>query len=177
MSITAGRPATGASRTAKGQHLTLIEGDRVDIGPCPEVLGGQKPLAQTVETWERIRKAPHLAQLVQTDADLAVLHTYIALADERERAFRAYRRRRFIPGASGQEVLNPAWKVVTDCAKQMQAIEDRFGFSLLSRARLGVEVSSAAKGMASVADLFAQIAADDDFDPRVGVVDVEVVDG
>lgn len=171
-----GGAPTGASRSAKGQHLKLIEGDRVDIGPCPDRLGGQKPLKQTIETWDRIRSAPHLAQLIQTDADLAALHTYIALADEWERAFRAYRRRRFIEGAAGQEVLNPAWKVASECRKQMQALEDRFGFSLLSRARLGVEVSSAAKGMASVADLFAQIAAEDDPDPRMRAVDTEVAD-
>ncbi len=177
MSIMKGTPPTGVSRMAKHQRgpgFALIHGDQVEFGPCPDVFGEDGPLESTVATWDRVTQAPHLAAMIQTTADLDVLHEYIQIVDVAERALRVFRVAPIVDGTT-REVVNPAWRVYQDAIKQKRGIEDRFGFSLLSRARLGVEVGAAAKGMGSVMDLFKQVAAaeaDGPADPRLSVVDV-----
>lgn len=61
------------------------------------------------------------------------------LYDERERAMRAVRRMgRMIRGSQGQRVLNPLLRYITECDKEIRALEDRLGFSRRALVALGV---------------------------------------
>lgn len=124
-------------------------------------------LAITRQAWEEFWASP-LARLVSTTTDLMALRRLFMFYDEQERSMRAYRRKRMVPGSTGQPVVNPILKAIAPA--DLLALEDRFGMSPRARLTLGVILGDAAR---SLADLNAELdrgdASDDDEDedPRL----------
>jgi hypothetical protein len=73
-----------------------------------------------------------------------------ALYDERERAYRAYRRERLVTGSTGQLLLNPLRRAMSNFDSEIRQLEDRFGLNPLARARLGIQIGEAARTLADL---------------------------
>jgi hypothetical protein len=57
------------------------------------------------------------------------------LADELERCRRVFREKRVVEGSSGQPVINPVGSYMLALAKEVRALEDRFGANAMARLR------------------------------------------
>ena len=56
---------------------------------------------------------------------MAAVVRYFTLLDERERAYRAYKKQRVVQGSQGQKVLNPMGRFMHDCNSEIRNLEDR----------------------------------------------------
>jgi hypothetical protein len=106
-------------------------------------------LAATQEAWSGFWSSP-LASLV-IPADLPGLRRLFQLHDERERAWRSYRRRRLVEGSQGQPVANPLFRVALGLEAEIRALEDRYGLSPSARLRLGIRFGKAARTLEDLA--------------------------
>lgn len=149
--------------------------ERVDVGllavSAPIAAGPPAPsglLKATQAAWILFWRSP-LARIVHPDTDGHALTRLFSLYDERERAFRAVKRKRMVAGSMGQPRANPLFSVVKDLDAQIVALEDRFGFSPRARLVLGVTLGDEP----TLDDLNADFDADEDEppDPRLLLVD------
>lgn len=120
-------------------------------------------LAITRRRWVQYWASP-LARLAERATDLPAIERLFGLYDERERAYRAFRRRRLVTGSQGQPVVNPLWKQVPVMDAEIRQLEDRLGLTPRARLQLGVTFGAAAR---SLEDLNQDLAIDDDRDPRL----------
>ncbi len=94
------KPRTLRSQTTA---LTVIDGEKRPR-PAPPPPAG---MLDTYEAkWAAFWSSP-LVAVVVPELDLDTIETLFRLRDERERALRAGRRKRLVPGSQGQPVLNP----------------------------------------------------------------------
>jgi P27 family predicted phage terminase small subunit len=124
-------------------------------------------MAETQSAWEAFW-ASDVASLV-TKADVPAVTRLHDLRDERERAYRGYRKERFVTGSTGQPVLNPLAKAMATLDAEIRALEDRFGLTPQARLRLGVVFGEAHRSLDQInRELDIEIeAAEDDDDPRL----------
>lgn len=153
------------------------------VGPAleqPAVVEGGPPAAPdyllpvTVARWAAYWKAP-VAKLVDAVSDLPALERLFWLYDDLERSRQAVADTgHVIEGSKGQTVMNPLLRHMQAQAAETRQLEDRFGLSPRARLSLNLTLGQAAQ---SLADLNAPFLADggDDDDPRMDVVDAEVV--
>lgn len=136
----------------------------VEIPPAPRGL-----LRVTVERWEAYW-ASSIGQLADPETDLPAIQRLYSLYDERERAYRSYRKRRVVKGSTGQPVINPAWKQVPIMDAEIRQLEDRLGLTPQSRLKLGVTFGAAARSLEDLnRDLTTDDDARDDQDPRLSL--------
>lgn len=151
------------------------------VAPSPPVsqgVEGGRPeppsylLAVTKRRWEAYWASP-VAKLVDEVSDLPALERLFWLYDDLERSRRSVRAQgHMIEGSKGQAVMNPLLRHMQTQAAEVRQLEDRFGLSPRARLSLGVTLGQAAQ---SLADLNAPFLGGDDDDPRLDVVDAEVV--
>ncbi|CAN5324390.1 hypothetical protein BH20ACT24_BH20ACT24_16180 [soil metagenome] len=99
------------------------------------------------------------------DADLPALRRLWQLRDEWDRCFRAFRRRRFVEGSTGQPVISPAAGELHRLEGDIRALESQFGLTPASRLRLGL---SGVRMTATLEELTRQAGGEaEDTDPRV----------
>ncbi|MGW4426368.1 phage terminase small subunit [Streptosporangium sp. NPDC004631] len=129
-------------------------------------------LAVTKRRWEAYWASP-VAALADAVSDLPALERLFWLYDDLERSRRSVRAQgHMIEGSKGQAVMNPLLRHMQTQAAEVRQLEDRFGLSPRARLSLGVTLGQAAQ---SLADLNAPFLGGDDDDPRLDVVDAEVV--
>jgi hypothetical protein len=102
--------------------------------------------------------------------DLLGLRRLFDLYDEHERALRAYRRKRLVPGSQGQPVINPAGRLLRELAGEIRQLEDRYGLSPMARLKLGHQGATAALTLAELNRTLENDAHEDE-DPRLKVID------
>jgi hypothetical protein len=117
---------TGKAGTTR--DFGLVKGGKDVPPPCPTMIGGAAPLAITVRAWDRLWRSD-LSGVLDAKSDLETVERWASLVDERERAFRAYRKQRMVKGSQGQAVLSPLWAVVRACDTELRSLEDRIGLS------------------------------------------------
>lgn len=117
-------------------------------------------LATTRAEWKTFWGS-ELAQLVEQDTDLPALERLFSYYDEHRRAMKMARKERLVVGSKGQTVLNPLLKYTESLAKEIRALEDRFGLTPKARLTLGITFGEAAR---SLADLNRSLDTDDDED-------------
>ena len=137
---------------------------------CPERLGGKPPLEGTVEAWDRVWRSDVIS-VVDLQSDLETFVRWASLLDERERALRAFRRKRIVEGSQGQPTLSPLWQVVQACDKELRALEDRIGLSPKARLQLGITYGEAARSLDELNGMLDEEGDDADVDPRLQVID------
>jgi P27 family predicted phage terminase small subunit len=94
-------------------------------------------LKVTREEWTAYWTSP-VSALV-TDTDRPAIERLFRSRDDRERLRRQVRRiGTVVPGSKGQPVLNPLLRQIDTLDRTIQGLEDRFGFTLASRLRLGI---------------------------------------
>lgn len=143
-----------------------------EIPGLPEKLNGVKPLSETVEAWRRLWASP-VASVVDLASDREAIVRWASLLDERERAFRAFRRKRIVQGSNEQPVLNPLWTVVKACDTELRALEDRIGLSPKARLQLGITYAEAATSLDELNRLMDEEETPDVVDPRLGVIEAD----
>ncbi len=102
------------------------------------------------------------------DADMPAVRRLFTLYDERERSYRGFRERRFVPGSKGQPVLSPLARHLLSLDAEIRALEAVFGIGPVARLRAGIAFAEAAR---SLDDLNRSLADREDGgdDPRVGL--------
>lgn len=160
-------PKPGERRQRRNARPSIVvrRGARaVELPPAPRGL-----LRVTVERWEVYWSSP-IGQLADPQTDLPAIERLFSLLDERERAYRSYKKRRVVKGSTGQPVINPAWKHVPIMDAEIRQLEDRLGLTPQSRLKLGVTFGAAAR---SLEDLNRDLTVDDEGhdaqDPRLSI--------
>jgi phage terminase small subunit len=127
-------------------------------------------LPATRERWASYWQSD-VARLVEAETDGMAVVRLFTLYDERERAYRAYRRKRMVPGSQGQPVVNPIWKHAAVMDGEIRQLEDRFGITPQARLKLGVQLGEAVR---SLEDMNRELNDGDDGDsqkdPRLEIV-------
>lgn len=169
-------PAQRAGKAGTTRDLGIVRAGAADrpAPKCPAKVGGMAPLAATVAAWDRLWSSA-VVQVVDLASDMEAVERWAALLDERERAFRAFRRQRMVEGSQGQPTLSPLWQVVRSCDTELRALEDRIGLSPKARLQLGITFAEAGR---SLDELNRMLEADDDAedgveDPRLRAIDVD----
>jgi P27 family predicted phage terminase small subunit len=134
--------------------------------PAPDPPDGL--LQATSNRWIEFWNSP-LAGVVSSATDMPALERLFTLYDERERAYRAFRKERLIVGSQGQPVLNPMGRLLKELDGEIRQLEDRFGLSPKARLQLGVQYGEAKKTLDTLnADLALDLEPDED-DPRLEI--------
>lgn len=107
-------------------------------------------LQSSREAWERLHRSEIAAVIQPLDGEL-LLH-WLRCIDERERAYRAFRRQRFVEGSKGQPRLSPAWKLYQELSAEIRLAEQQLGIGGLNRFRLGVTLGQATAALNSGMD-------------------------
>jgi len=160
------RPKTLKAKTARSSDLTLVVSTPAGIPLPPADL-----LDTSVERWNAFWSSP-LTRVIVPELDLDTIETLFRLRDERDRALRAGRRKRLVPGSQGQPVLNPLLDYAIKVQKDVRALEDRLASSPKSRLVLGVLFGDAHR---SIDDLNTDLDEADDLGDLLD--DADVVDG
>lgn len=115
--------------------LQVVNGEGGEVPALPAVRGPGL-LKQTREWWDHVWSSPVAGSWEESDRHaverLAKLH------DDRERAFRQFRKQPLVEGSQGQPVLNPIRVVVDRCDGEIRQLEDRLGLSPMARHKLGI---------------------------------------
>ncbi|GAA3550737.1 hypothetical protein GCM10022419_033760 [Nonomuraea rosea] len=132
-------------------------------------------LPATAERWASYWTSP-VAKLVDAVSDLPALERLFWLYDDLERSRKAVAETgHVITGSKGQQVMNPLLRHMQTQAAETRQLEDRFGLSPRARLSLNLTLGQAAQSLADLNAPFLDSGGDDD-DPRLDVVDAEVVD-
>lgn len=143
-----GRPRKAvAERQGRRPPLVPLTGGhnlaRVLPVPPPRLLRSSR------EIWVQLWSSP-LADVWDPVTDRLAVEELVRLVDERERAWRAFRRERLVPGSQGQPRLNPLWRLIQETTAQITQLSDRLGLTPRARLQLGVTFSQAAMGIAEL---------------------------
>ncbi len=160
-------PARKPAERRQGRHATDL--GVVTALPLKSPVAPARLLKSTRSQWESFWVSP-MASAVNVASDRPALDRLFTLYDERERAYRGYRKQRVVVGSMGQPVLNPLGKLLQTYDAEIRQLEDRFGMSPKARLNLGATVASTAR---SLDDLNRRLEHDDEDDPRVIVVDAK----
>jgi hypothetical protein len=141
--------------------------------PAPELPGASKMLAATREAWASWWASP-VAATVVVGSDLPALARMFALIDEHERCRREFVASRLVEGSQGQPVVNPLGQFMLALAREIRALEDRFGGSVISRLRLSIDLGTATNSLDAMNARLSQDPDEvqrDDLDPRRSAID------
>ena len=152
------KPADKRQRRNKKNNIVLMPDRGVVATPDPPKGLLKNTLAQWDKYW-----GSQLAQATEIETDLPAITRLFTLYDERERAYRAFRKQRFIKGSQGQIVLNPIGRHMNTLDAEIRQMEDRLGLTPRSRLQLGITFADAAK---SLEDLNESLNIDEIEDPR-----------
>ena len=103
-------------------------------------------LRVTRELWKSYW-ASAVAEVVERATDLPAIRRLFTLHDERERAYRAYRKDRLVEGSKGQPVVNPIARQMSSMDAEIRQLEDRLGLTPKARAQLGVTFGKAQRSL------------------------------
>ena len=138
--------------------LTLISGDEPSLPELVEVWSKSvKPHPATQFAWDNVRRATHVAQLVDTRSDLAEIVRWSSLYDDRARAHDAFTAQPVIETRMGDTKVNPMFGVIKHCDAELGKLADRFGLNLTGRMRLGIELAEATKGLSQAEKIMADM--------------------
>ena len=155
------KPTERRQRRNIGPRLGLVSSAPATAPPAPSGL-----LKATREAWDALWASP-LAQFLDPVTDGPVLRRLWSLYDERERAYRGYRRARLVEGSQGQLVLNPLGRLMMQMDAEIRQLEDRIGLSPRARLQLGITLGEAARSLADLNRALEIDDDDDDADPRL----------
>jgi len=135
------RPKTLKATTARRSDLVVLPDAPAGMPAPPDDLS-----AKYVAQWTSFWSSP-LVRVIVPELDLDGIETMFRLRDERDRALRAGRRKRFVRGSHGQPVLNPLLQYAQSLQKDIRAAEDRLAGNPKARLTLGVLFGDAARSI------------------------------
>lgn len=137
------KPPERRQRRNRPTTLRVVPGGTLGR-PVPPPPAGL--LAATRREWETFWRS-ELARLIEPDTDLPALERLYRYYDEHRRVLREARKERLTIGSTGQMVLNPLLKYAESVAKEIRALEDRFGLTPRARLTLGIKFGEAARSL------------------------------
>ena len=146
------------------RDLGVIQGglEVREVPGCPRGL-----LAVSRHSWARFWQSEiGQSAAVNFDTDIQVIERLWGLYDERERAYRDYKKERLVKGSQKQEVLNPMGRVWMGLDPQILALEDRIGLSPMARLKLGITFGQALESL-EARNRRMNEDSDSDEDPRI----------
>lgn len=148
MGITSGPPRKPDSirkghRSYKSTMLAPVAALVVEVPVLPDA---RDMLQRTRDDWVQFWRSPLTATLVP-ESDMPSLVRMFHLADELERCRREFRVKRIVDGSSGQPVINPLGTYMLALAKEVRALEDRFGANIVARLRVSIELGDAHRSL------------------------------
>jgi phage terminase small subunit len=130
------------------------------VPPSPAVDVPSPPsglLKVTTGRWEAFWSSP-VASAADPVSDLPAIERLFRAYDEVERAGRAFRKQRIVPGSTGQPTLNPLGKYIAQLTTEITGLEDRLGLTPKARLALGIQLGEARR---SLNDLINEVGYDD----------------
>jgi P27 family predicted phage terminase small subunit len=126
------------------------------------------------EEWAAYFSSP-VASAVDARSDIGALTRLFELKAKVDRFEKAAKGKPLVAGSTGQPILNPLLKEAHSLLGEIRQLEDRFGMTPSSRARLGVVIGESVK---TLDDLNRRVdeSVDNDDDPRLQVIDVTASD-
>lgn len=88
-----------------------------------------------------------MIKAVEIDTDIQAVRRLFTLYDERERAYRGYRKDRLLVGSRGQTVLNPLGRAMSVFDAEIRHLEDRLGMNPRARLQLGIALGETTNSM------------------------------
>lgn len=136
----------GVKQGSRQTKLTLHQGGG-RIASIPGVPDGL--LKSTRESWKNYWHS-NLAQIVQLGTDMSAIIRLFTLYDERERAYRSYKKHPLVEGSQGQMVLNPMGRQMSVLDTEIRQLEDRLGMTPRARLQLGITYGEAKKSLKEI---------------------------
>lgn len=160
-------PDRRVDRRRSRAPLQIVDGDGHEVVEIPRAPAGL--LKSTKVAWDSYWTSA-MTVVVRIDTDLPALARLFSLYDERERAYRGYRKERLVEGSQGQRVLNPLARVMSTLDTEIRHLEDKFGLTPKARLELGIDLGNARRALKDVnADLDRDADEDEDEDPRAAL--------
>ena len=138
-------PKPNRQRRNRPSRLRLVPGGLVERG-LPRAPRGL--LQNLRDRWDRFWRSD-LAQLTEADTNLGAITRLFTLYDERERAYRGYRKERIVEGHKGQPVLNPLGRLMAAMDTEIRQLEDRFGLNPKARLLMGITLGEAVRSLST----------------------------
>lgn len=113
--------------------LTVHAGQAVERPDAPESL-----CPEARSQWDAYWDSP--AAGIQTAADRGVVLRWIDAVDRYLRTLGEADRRPMVKGSTGQQVVNPLYKIAQDALSTVERAEKQLGIGALNRAGLGIAV-------------------------------------
>lgn len=126
-----------------------LEGDVVSEAPArtvpapPLAMDGSALRADSAELWSQFWQSAS-STAVNKLSDLGRLNRWVQAVNERTIVSEVVAKARLIPGSMGQARLNPLVHYLVTLRAEIEAAEQHFGMTPLSRFRLGIEAAEAA---------------------------------
>ena len=158
------KPAEKRQRRNLRPKMGVVVATQPEAPPPPAGL-----LKSLRSAWTALWSSP-LARFWDPVTDEPVVRRLWQLYDERERAYRGFRRERLVLGSQGQMVLNPLGRLVAQLDAEIRQLEDRVGLSPRARLQLGITIGEAARSLADLNRALDVDYDDGDEDPRLEVV-------
>lgn len=141
----------------------------------PELPDADTMQPSTIEAWEAFWSSELAAAVVIDETDMPALVRLFVMRDDHARFVEEYRTQPIVEGSKGQPVATPVFAMAQSLAKEIRALEDRFGGTPLARLRISVEMGEAAKSLdqLNAIDLARWEAAPDVVDPRLAALEAD----
>lgn len=148
------------------RDIGLLHLTRHGMPAAPKV-GERVMLAPVRESWEKFWRSDIAGAVLE--ADMPALIRLWSLYDMRERMLRAYMRKPFETGSTGQLVVHPAAREMASLDKRILPLEDHFGITPHGRLTLGIALGAASKSLEEMNRAFEDDPDEsEDADPRKG---------
>ena len=125
-------PKVAGKRQRRNRRARVELVPRGDPPPVPERV---KWLAATIEAWGAYWSSP-VSQAVDRRTGYQAVYRLFTLLDLRERAYRSYRRRPFLEGAEGRDVVNPQASLMLRMDQEIRLLGQEFGLTPAAQLRL-----------------------------------------
>lgn len=131
--------------------------------PPPDLLKASK------DRWESYWRSA-VSSAVDLNADRGLLERWIRSVDEWYRAYRDFRKARTTEGSTGQLVLSPLAKLISQLESEIGRCERELGLTPMSRIKLGL---TAVQARLTAEQLNRSLSEDDASDPDRDAIDAE----
>lgn len=121
-------------RAPKRPELGVVEAKAPDFVIPPAPIG---LLKVSKDRWEAYWRSA-ISSAVDLNADFGLVERWIRSVDEWHRAYRSFRKERVTTGSTGQLVLSPLAKLISQLESEIGRCEQQLGLTPIARLKLGL---------------------------------------
>lgn len=126
-------------------------------------------LKQSRDRWDAYWRSS-VSSAVDLNADFGLVERWIRSVDEWHRAYRDFRKDRVTEGSTGQLVLSPLAKLISQLESEITRCEQQLGLTPVARLKLGLTANQA---RLTAEQLNRSLSESDDSDPHRDAIDAE----